>query len=345
MSLLVENVKKILSYDKIIDSLYSKLCDLEVNNSVNTEEYKTIYDFIRDFRGKEEEIMKSINLGEDDVNDYLNTLFDVSRFDPDTFDDYLVATSQFDLIRFFSHITSKELVLNNESEEQCVVNVNGTNYTYDDYKGIEDDLKNGDVDHQSEAIYNALKPIFENEEFSGDDSDSVQRHVTDDLINAKNASMMELLIDRINKEENPVIRKKLIECKYHLLEISLSLENDFLDNQSYINKSLLYRGLVRAHAKDLPEEYDNLFYDNILETLTYNLSKYSSRNKEKYIDKQDEADDLLKELSLQSYIQLLDDDRYIWSINQEKDDALVATSTELDKNFITRAYKTRVIKK
>ena len=329
----LEDMMKVLKLNNSIDHMYKKLCELELKGEMNSEQYNEYIELIRFASNRCEDYMLKYELSDQDIQDYIKLLIDLNGYNQYDPVNYLGRCDNIKIKRFFEH--NYELALQYHAAEW--------DESYDDkiiIENVEYDYETGMAKLEEEGYDEQLEDAKTFYEQSKEEKE--QANDRDDLnyaqLQLEIHTFMLYLLDTIRREKNKVIKKKLIETKYRIISLVRSLEKSFLfDPELNIDLEYYHDKLHRVFKKrselypEFLKDLERIFEEDRMALI--------DRNKEEYIDADDQVDDILEELSLRTHLTTIPNESVRQCIIEDNEAAAELADGKIDQKILKRSIK------
>lgn len=239
----IDKILDILKLEKTAEKLYEHLAQLEIENKINSKEYKEYVEFISYTRKFINKYLNEITLNDKELIDYTDNLMHIFRLEDV---DFII-----------------QLIINKTNNAQIRL-INDLTYLAVDRKAIYIE----DVLEDSKTFYD------DDEDEDIDLLDEINKEYNDKMYEIDKLNdillsniMMDYVIDLIENEKDIELKKELIYFKYRLIYLFRYLETYLIKKEQPITYTHIYFDLLKLNFnKD-----SLLFEDEILEAIKYNI--------------------------------------------------------------------------
>lgn len=239
----IDKILDILKLEKTAEKLYEHLAQLEIENKINSKEYKEYVEFISYTRKFINKYLNEITLNDKELIDYTDNLMHIFRLEDV---DFII-----------------QLIINKTNNAQIRL-INDLTYLAVDRKAIYIE----DVLEDSKTFYD------DDEDEDIDLLDEINQEYNDKMYEIDKLNdillsniMMDYVIDLIENEKDIELKKELIYFKYRLIYLFRYLETYLIKKEQPITYTHIYFDLLKLNFnKD-----SLLFEDEILEAIKYNI--------------------------------------------------------------------------
>lgn len=240
----IDKILDILKLEKTAEKLYEHLAQLEIENKINSKEYKEYVEFISYTRKFINKYLNEITLNDKELIEYTDNLMHIFRLEDV---DFII-----------------QLIINKTNNAQIRL-INDLTYLAVDRKAIYIE----DVLEDSKTFYDD-----EDEDEDIDLLDEINQEYNDKMYEIDKLNdillsniMMDYVIDLIENEKDIELKKELIYFKYRLIYLFRYLETYLIKKEQPITYTHIYFDLLKLNFnKD-----SLLFEDEILEAIKYNI--------------------------------------------------------------------------
>lgn len=244
----IDKILDILKLEKTAEKLYIHLAELEINGKIDSKEYKEYVDLISYTRKFINKHLNEITLNDKDLIDYTDNLMHIFRLEEVDFIIQLITSKQNNAqIRLINDLTylavdRKAIYVDDEIPEE--------------YKKMIDNFDDEDED-EDKNLMDEIDQEYNDEMYEID-------KLNDQLLSN---IMMDYVIDLIEKEQDPSLKKELIYYKYRLIYLFRYLEMNLIKNEKPTTYTQVYIELLKFYFK----EDSLLFEDEIIEAVKHNI--------------------------------------------------------------------------
>lgn len=341
---------KVIENNNIIDKIYTRLSDLEINNEKNNEEYNNLLAIIKKYSLINERIMKKYSLSDGDLFYFMNSLLQTNE-DAKTEDEFNLSFDNVKNIRFVNYVSEESIYYDDDyfkenylKNELCIY-LNNVEYNVEDalkalktkFNYTEEEAKEY-MDEILEEYQKQDDPVFEQSNLLN----NYERKITKAEENLYIHTQMSYLLDAIENEKDIKVKNLLIKYKYKYIACYKTLEDFFLKNTNDFIKTNFYQKrileIVNKDSKEAKNFMDawNEYYLQVIESLITVLVSLDNGNKLKSKEK---ARNILVNCSIKAYSSILLSDKFHKLSNNYDFKAIQAAKSEEIKALLSDAKK------
>lgn len=325
----------ILQLNNSIDQLYKLLCNLELEGKKDSQEYKDYVDLIRFASQRCHKYMTRHNLGDKDINEFIQVLNELNHYDKYDPLNYIQKFDNIKIRRFIEHNYELSLIYHESDEDMYYSDQDGIiieNVKYDYETGLAMLEEEGYQDMADDCRFLMEQAKTEKEENEDrDDMDIAE-------LQLETHTFMLYLLDAINEEQDEEIKKKLIEAKYRIISNIRSLELTFLYDQDLDID-------LEAHQRELHNVFKkrkSLYLEYVLyleQIIDHERMMLIERHKEKYDDLDDQVYDILLSILLKTHVSCIPNETVRNGILEDSDAGVQLAESKIDKKVLSRSMK------
>ena len=280
-----EQIESIIKTTKSIETLYKRMCELEINGSKNTEEFKKNFDYLTIALDVEENIYKNANLTSEKIQAWIKYIFETKV--PEEF-----------------YTDSESVVRQNYSNKTIRRILNILSTKHQSYFRISEQISNDiflknimkliGINNPNELFEKATQATIEMESaFNKDYSNSV----------------LHIIKELLNKKEYDNYKGNLISTKYYLSFIDKTIEEGLLFTEFDIPETLYFISSNKALAHKLDADKFKIFKKGYaLEKTVLQISGMLQLSDLDYTNEKIAISSILRECFIRAGFMLLDDD-------------------------------------
>ena len=326
-----DDMISILQLNSSIDKLYKLLCELELKGEKDSEQYKEYVDIIRFASKRCERYMTKYNLGDSDINDFINLLGELNHYEKYDPMNYIDPVSNIKIKRFIQHNYELSLLYHETDEDMY----------YDDkvtIEGVEYDYETGAIVAEQEGYEEQAEDIRFLQKQK--EQEIEQERKLDDMNYAElvleTHTFMLYLLDRIEEETNEEIKKKLIEAKYRIISNVRTLELSFLYDSSLDYSLFVYQDDLHRIFKSDPRLYVD-YVMKLEQIIDWARMSIIERSKEKYDSIDDQIYNILLSISLKTYTSIIPNETVRNGIKEDSDAGVELAKGKIDKKVLKKS--------
>ena len=331
-----EDMLSILELNSSIGRLYNKLCELELNGQMNSDEYNEYVEMIRFARRRCDHYYLKYPLCDAEMNDFIELLMDLNRINPNQTMDFLSETPNIKIKRFIEHNTELASIYHEDAAETQVIFEDITDQFFDgELELMSDELEDyddDDLEAEEDAVNNLLQKYSQTISIDLDNYNQLKFRIESHIF-------ISYLIDAINNEKNMDVKKKLIETKYRIISMVRNLEDTFLYNNSFEDINFDYLNLSLNDMFNKYNEFYGDYVDSYEQLIAQQQNLLLDRNKEKYDTIDEYVQDILLGISLQTYISCIPNDMARDAIIEDQETAIDLSTSKIDKKVLKKSIK------
>lgn len=345
-----EKILKIIEQNELINTLYKRLSELEIDHA-STEEMEETKDLIRNISNKADKMLRNSNFTEDDIDEFAELVLEIEdKEDEDEYEhelDLLSSTFAYrepyqniKYKRFLSHCSEEFLIkhkfIDEPEDEPVTINIAGEEYPYDSAIEILEESGYYDYAEMVKNKFEKLNAPKTDEEIIIEDEVKLLQMQLD------YHAMMAYTLRFLENMPDCELRCNLIFYKYNLLATHRCIESTFLRGENFQEKAnkinneyLSYRNKGVA-----VEEY----YQELSKTISKMMDDIIERNKNIYEDNDDLFDDVVKMIRMNSLYVVITNSEMKKELIEEQEIATEIAAGKMDKNFLSSLFDKKLKK-
>ena len=325
----LEAILKVIKRNDIIDKLYKRLTELEINGLKDSDDYRLIIDFIRDIDSENDNFFKKASYYDDETNEIIDNIIGMNKFS-DNYIEYIGECKNTKLKRFLCQYEQCALIRDdfpNEMlmQENSFININGMQLPAEEAIDVVECMDENSANFIREFL-NEVKEktyeIYSTYNYLLYCRNALQHHTAADYLE-----------ESIKNERNKKIKNKLIEYKYMMISIYKYLEAPFLKNPNNYSRTAFYQDILKDYYEDNIEffvDWDQYYQEQVNDVLANIMDKTNT----KYTNLKERYHDKLLSIYLKVFSSISSSEKTFIHIDNGKRIALEMAKNKLSQNVI-----------